>query len=144
MNIRFYLLNLVDINKKLNELKKFILDTNSQYYCNVFLRPNKLIKNFSMHFLNLKYFKVQLIGTAAVAQLIFIYFVSLLCRIILINSFHLFPELESIIFIHACNNDIEKAKQCSETYYTVRSHCPEFFAKRDVFGEDIKARMKVS
>lgn len=54
-----------------------------------------------------------------------------------------FTELEAIIFLHACNYSVEKAKTCMDTYFTVRTHCPEFFGKRDVNGADITAQMKV-
>lgn len=52
-------------------------------------------------------------------------------------------ELEALIFLHACHNSVEKAKICLDTYYTCRTHCPEFFAKRDVNGADVKAQMEI-
>lgn len=38
---------------------------------------------------------------------------------------------------------MEKAKIAMDTYHTTRTHCPEFFAKRDVNGADVAAQMKV-
>lgn len=52
-------------------------------------------------------------------------------------------ELEAIVFLHACNYSMEKAKICLDTYHTTRTHCPEFFGNRDVFGEDITSQMKI-
>lgn len=54
-----------------------------------------------------------------------------------------FIELEAIIFLHACYYSVEKAKTCMDTYHTTRTHCPEFFAKRDVNGTDIAGQMKI-
>lgn len=51
-------------------------------------------------------------------------------------------ELEAIIFLHACENSMEKAKVCMDTYHTTRTHCPEFFGNRDVFGQDVSNQMK--
>lgn len=52
-------------------------------------------------------------------------------------------ELEAIVFLHACGYSMEKAKICMDTYHTTRTHCPEFFAKRDVFGPDVVGQMKI-
>ncbi|XP_031637357.1 alpha-tocopherol transfer protein-like [Contarinia nasturtii] len=52
-------------------------------------------------------------------------------------------ELDAIIFLHACNYSVEKAKICMDTYYTIRTHCPEFFGQRDVNGHDITAQMNI-
>lgn len=51
-------------------------------------------------------------------------------------------ELEALIFLYACHNSVEKAKVCLDTYFTCRTHCPEFFGKRDVNGADVVAQMK--
>lgn len=55
--------------------------------------------------------------------------------------FH-FPELEALIFLHACKYSMEAAKICMDTYHTTRTHVPEFFSKRDVFGKDVCGQMK--
>lgn len=48
------------------------------------------------------------------------------------------------MFVHACGSDVETAKKIMDMYYTVRTHCPEFFAKRDVFAADFVGRINVS
>lgn len=53
-------------------------------------------------------------------------------------------ELEAIFFFHSCKCDIEAAKKCIDTYFTVRTMCPEFFGNRDVLGDDFTRRVKVS
>lgn len=52
-------------------------------------------------------------------------------------------ELEAIVFLHACDYSMEKAKICMDTYHTTRTHCPEFFGKRDVCGQDVCSQMKI-
>lgn len=47
------------------------------------------------------------------------------------------------MFLHACHNDVEAAKKRMETYYTFRTHCPEFYSDRDVNGEDLKTAMEI-
>lgn len=59
------------------------------------------------------------------------------------NLISFFSELEALIFLHACNYSIEKAKICMDTYHTTRTHCPEFFANRDVNGSDVQSQMKI-
>ena len=56
---------------------------------------------------------------------------------------NIISELEALIFLHACYNSVEKAKACLDTYFTCRTHCPEFFGKRDVNGADVTAQMKI-
>lgn len=53
-------------------------------------------------------------------------------------------EMEALIFVHACEYDLEKAKKCMDLYYTIRTMCPEIFGDRDVFGSDIEAQLKVT
>lgn len=53
-------------------------------------------------------------------------------------------EFEAIMFVHACEYDLEKAKKCMDLYYTIRTMCPDLFGNRDVFGADIEAQMKVT
>lgn len=53
-------------------------------------------------------------------------------------------ELEAIIFVHACEYDLEKAKKCMDLYYTIRTMWTEIFSNRDVFGADIEAQLRVS
>lgn len=64
-------------------------------------------------------------------------------RIPLIFPFVFISELEALIFLHACHNSVEKAKACLDTYYTCRTHCPEFFGKRDVNGADVAQQMNI-
>lgn len=52
-------------------------------------------------------------------------------------------EFEAILFVHACEYDLEKAKKCMDLYYTIRTMCTDLFSSRDVFGADIEAQMKV-
>lgn len=51
--------------------------------------------------------------------------------------------MEAIIFLHAWEYDIERTKKCMDMFYTTRTHTPEFFANRNVFGVEIVAQMKV-
>lgn len=46
-------------------------------------------------------------------------------------------EFEMILFFHACECKVEATKVCIDNYYTVRTHCPEYFAKRDVRAKDL-------
>ncbi|KAK9754144.1 CRAL/TRIO domain [Popillia japonica] len=39
-------------------------------------------------------------------------------------------ELQLILFLHSCYYRIEPTKACIETFYTARTHCPEFFQNR--------------
>lgn len=52
--------------------------------------------------------------------------------------------MEAIIFVHSCQYDLEKAKQCMDLYYTIRTMCTEIFGNRDVFGADVEAQLKLS
>ncbi|XP_077290372.1 alpha-tocopherol transfer protein-like [Arctopsyche grandis] len=40
-------------------------------------------------------------------------------------------DLDIVFFLHSCFYSMEKAKYTIETYYTVRTHVPEFFSNRD-------------
>lgn len=53
-------------------------------------------------------------------------------------------ENEAIIFVHACEYDLEKAKTCVDLYYTIRTIWTELFSNRDVFGADVEAQLRVS
>lgn len=75
-------------------------------------------------------------------KLVFLPSLTPLC-ILRITKKKLISELEALIFLHACYNSMEKAKIAMDTYHTTRTHCPEFFAKRDVNGADVAAQMKV-
>lgn len=40
-------------------------------------------------------------------------------------------DTELVLFLHSCNYSVESAKSALDTYFTTRSHLPEFFANRD-------------
>ncbi|XP_055677710.1 retinol-binding protein pinta-like [Lutzomyia longipalpis] len=46
-------------------------------------------------------------------------------------------ELEAILFIHSCYYSLEQAKKTIDVHYTIRTHSPEFFAKRDSSAREI-------
>lgn len=52
-------------------------------------------------------------------------------------------ELEACMFLHASNYSMEAAKACMDAHHTTRTHVPEFFANRDVNGDDVKNQMKI-
>ncbi|KAJ6634789.1 hypothetical protein Bhyg_13368, partial [Pseudolycoriella hygida] len=52
-------------------------------------------------------------------------------------------ELEIIVYLHSCYNSLEAAKVCIDTAFTIRTHCPDFFANRDVLGKDVEGQMGV-
>jgi len=52
-------------------------------------------------------------------------------------------ELELILFLNSCNFSNEATKTCIDNYYTVRKHCPEFFAARNPCQADLKFLMNV-
>ncbi|CAD7092405.1 unnamed protein product [Hermetia illucens] len=52
-------------------------------------------------------------------------------------------EIEAILFLYSCHNSMELAKQTVDLNFTLRTLCPEFFAKRDTSSSDIQRAMKV-
>ncbi|KAI4454616.1 alpha-tocopherol transfer protein-related [Holotrichia oblita] len=40
-------------------------------------------------------------------------------------------EFQIILFLHSCYYRIEPTKTCIESFYTAKSHCPDFFTNRD-------------
>lgn len=52
-------------------------------------------------------------------------------------------ELEIIIYFHSCYNSFATTQSCIDTSLTIRTHCPEFFANRDVLGKDVVAQMNL-
>ncbi|XP_059622662.1 retinol-binding protein pinta-like [Phlebotomus argentipes] len=52
-------------------------------------------------------------------------------------------ELEAILFVHSCYYSLEQAKKTIDTYYTIRTHSPEFFAKRDTNAPEILDTMEI-
>lgn len=49
--------------------------------------------------------------------------------------------METIVFLHSCYYSIENAKLCIDTYYTFRTHCPEFFENRNLKGKELQLAM---
>lgn len=43
-------------------------------------------------------------------------------------------DLHLLLFLHSNYNSIEAAKNTVESFFTIRSHVPEFFANRDPLG----------
>ncbi|XP_044740731.1 alpha-tocopherol transfer protein-like [Chrysoperla carnea] len=52
-------------------------------------------------------------------------------------------ELEIILFLHSCYYRMELAKITIDNYYTVRTHCPEFFCNRDAKNKTVKEILDV-
>lgn len=53
-------------------------------------------------------------------------------------------ELETIIFLHANYYNIEATKLNIDLYHTFRTHVPEFFGNRNVFGDDMQLAMAIT
>ncbi|XP_037037520.1 alpha-tocopherol transfer protein-like [Bradysia coprophila] len=52
-------------------------------------------------------------------------------------------ELEIVIFFHSCYNSVVMTQLRIDAAFTIRTHCPEFFANRDVLGKDVVAQMSL-
>lgn len=59
------------------------------------------------------------------------------------NFCNIIQELETIIYFHSCYNSFATTQSCIDTSLTIRTHCPEFFANRDVLGKDVEAQMNL-
>ena len=46
------------------------------------------------------------------------------------------------MFLHSCYYRLEATKTTIENYYTIRTHAPEIFSKRDPLGKDIQEALK--
>lgn len=62
---------------------------------------------------------------------------------ILLLQRKMFAELETILFLHSCYYSLEQAKKTIDIYYTIRTHSPEFFAKRDTSASEILDMMEI-
>lgn len=52
-------------------------------------------------------------------------------------------EYEMSFFLYSCHYSVELAKQTLDTYFTTRTHCPEFFGDRDPLKSDMERIMNV-
>lgn len=54
-----------------------------------------------------------------------------------------FPELEIILFLHACLYSQEYSKSVIDLYWTVRTHCPEIFNGRSPLSPELQKHMNL-
>lgn len=55
------------------------------------------------------------------------------------------PEIcdeQVVMMLHSCYYRLEPTKTTIENYFTIRTHAPEIFAKRDPFGKDVQEALK--
>ncbi|XP_017781318.1 PREDICTED: alpha-tocopherol transfer protein-like [Nicrophorus vespilloides] len=53
-------------------------------------------------------------------------------------------ELQVILFLNACYYSNEATKRCIDNFYTIRTHCPEFFANRNPKSKQLKEGLDIS
>lgn len=56
---------------------------------------------------------------------------------------HTFAELEAIVFLYSCQNSMEAAKNCVDIYFTLRTHCKDFFAERSLATKGMRTAMSM-
>jgi hypothetical protein len=49
-----------------------------------------------------------------------------------------------ILFLHCCQHSLEACKQIIEAYYTIRTHAPEVFGKRDPRRKEIHQTLSIT
>ncbi|KAK5638182.1 hypothetical protein RI129_012477 [Pyrocoelia pectoralis] len=52
-------------------------------------------------------------------------------------------ELHLMFFLHSCYYNIEMAKSAIESFFTIRTHCPEFFKNRNPKSTELVKQMNV-
>lgn len=52
-------------------------------------------------------------------------------------------ELEAIVILHSCRNSMEAAKICVDTYFTMRTHCKDFFAQRSLTAKGMQTALSM-
>lgn len=53
-------------------------------------------------------------------------------------------DRELVLFLHSCYYSLESAKATADSYFTARSHLPEFFTKRDATRSEIRTAVGVT
>lgn len=48
-----------------------------------------------------------------------------------------------ILFYHACHYSSEQTKNTIDIHYTIRTHCPEFFANCDPLSAELEKVMRI-
>ncbi|CAG2068583.1 unnamed protein product [Timema podura] len=48
-----------------------------------------------------------------------------------------------ILFLHACRYKLESAKSVIENHYTIKTHAPEIWGKRDPLSRDVQDALDV-
>lgn len=53
-----------------------------------------------------------------------------------------FSDEEVVLFLHSCYYRLEATKTTIENFFTIRTHAPEIFSKRDPFANDVQETFK--
>lgn len=59
------------------------------------------------------------------------------------RNLHSIAELEALIFLYSNYCQIEATKTAIDSYFTSRTHIPNFFDKRDILGDDLQLAQEV-